>query len=434
MNYKAVRGMKDILPEDIETWRHLEDIARCQLEVFGYEEIRTPLLEDTSIFSRSIGETTDIVTKEMYTFEDRKGRSLTLRPEGTAPIVRAYVEHAMYKTSPVSRLYYIGPMFRSERPQKGRSRQFHQIGAEIFGSGSHNEAMVIMQLSGMLKSFKLDNFTIKLNSLGCKMDKDKFTDEMKKYLEDKKQRLCQDCKKRMKKNVLRVLDCKNESCIQVVRQAPNVMDSLCAGCQTRFDGLKNTLRNLEIAFVETKNLVRGLDYYTGTVFEITHPALGAQDAIGAGGRYDNLVKDLGGPSIPAFGYALGIDRIITVLKETKNIPKPEALYVIPLGVEAKKSAMNIVSRITIAANLIEEERREKHKRIKVILGNDKTSLKSQIKNADKNSAKFIIILGENELKKEIPVAVLRNMDTKQQTEVPLKDIAVEVMKRIGTQC
>ena len=272
MAYKSVKGMEDILPQDTRVWRWLEESARRDLESYGYVEIRTPILEETSVFTRSIGEETDIVSKEMYTFVDRKGRSLTLRPEGTAPIVRAYIEHSLDKTHPMpAKLYYIGPMFRSERPQKGRTRQFHQIGVEIIGAGSHlTDAEVLSQLNNMLsKVFKLTGFTIKLNSLGCKKDKENFAKiVLKDYLKGEENRLCADCKARLKKNTLRVLDCKNETCIQAARTAPAITDNLCQACKDHFDKLKDLLNKSDIKVDESKNLVRGLDYYTGTVFEI----------------------------------------------------------------------------------------------------------------------------------------------------------------------
>jgi len=393
MKYKAVKGMEDILPKDIEIWQELEKIARRDLESCGYKEIRTPIPENTSVFTRSIGETTDIVTKEMYTFKDRKDRSLTLRPEGTAPIVRSYVEHTLYNDSAETRLYYMGPMFRSERPQKGRSRQFHQIGAEILGSASaYADAELILQLDHMLKGFGLKDFSIKLNSLGCAKDKAEFSEKLKQYLQSKKNRLCEDCKKRLKKNVLRVLDCKAEACKQVLRQAPDISQSLCSPCEDHLSKVKSVLKNVK--FVDAKNLVRGLDYYTGTVFEITHPNLGSQDAIGAGGRYDNLVKDMGGPNIPAVGYALGLERIILALKGKLPVSTDtKVVYIATLGDTAKKAGLEKAAKIR-------EGLKGKLKGLPVVISDIKenASLKAQMRNADKQKAKAVVILGDNELK------------------------------------
>lgn len=420
--YKAIRGMDDILPQDAWIWHELESMARKELEGSGYAEIRTPMLEETSVFVRGIGETTDIVTKEMYTFSDRKERSLTLRPEGTAPIVRAYIEHSLGSVAPVLRLYYIGPMFRAERPQKGRSRQFHQIGVEVIGSSSHfADAEVIAQLDGMLKIFGLKDFTIKLNSLGCKQDKEKFADGLKVFLKERSSRLCDDCKERADKNVLRVLDCKNDSCRQVVREAPNVLDSLCGGCREHFEKVKTSLKALDVRFEEAKNLVRGLDYYTGTVFEITHSSLGAQDAIGAGGRYDNLVKDMGGSDTGAVGYALGMERIIIALKSQNVLPRPaKTVYIATLGDEAKIEGMKMAQKI---------RKETGSSGITVLTDIGESSLKSQLRSADKNSSALVIILGEDELKQG-KVLVKDMVNKEPQLSVAIGSVAEEVRKRL----
>ena len=429
MKYKAVRGMEDILPGDMGIWQYLERVARKDLESWGYDEIRTPILEDTSIFVRSIGENTDIVKKEMYTFKDRKDRSLTLRPEGTAPIARAYIEHSLDKTSPkVKRLYYIEPMFRSERPQKGRSRQFHQIGVEVIGSGSpFADVEVIRQLNGMLKLFRLEGATIKLNSLGCASDKENFAVTLKKYLEERKSQLCGDCKERTKKNVLRALDCKSETCIQVVRQAPSILESLCIPCKAHFEKVKERLAKEGIEFKETKNLVRGLDYYTGIVFEITHPALGSQDAIGAGGRYDNLIKDLGGPDTKAVGYALGVERIIIALKETEALPEPTRIYIATLGEKA------LLEGAALATHLRTWLKRDKnHMIVKFIEDIDGGVLKAQMKRADKVKAAFTLILGEDEMKNN--EVTIKDMETGDQTAVDRSSVVAELKKRLGKPC
>lgn len=418
MKYKSIRGMDDILGQDIRIWQMIEKKARLNLESYGFEEIRTPIVEDASLFVRGIGETTDIVTKEMYTFKDRKERSLTLRPEGTASIARAYIEHSLDKISPELKLYYIGPMFRSERPQKGRSRQFHQIGAEIIGARSYfADAELIMQLSKMLNVLDVQNFVIKLNSLGCQRDKTNFANSLRVYLKNKQNRLCDDCKERTKRNVLRVLDCKKESCQQVVREAPSILSSLCDTCKNHFDRLKGILRSLKIEFVETKNLVRGLDYYTGTVFEITHSALGGQDAIGAGGRYDNLIKDLGGSDIPAIGYALGIERlIISFTGEKSKTSLPNTIYVATLGEKSKIEGLKLAE--AIRSKLC----------VPVLTDIKGASLKSQFRSADKSEAKFVVIIGEDEIKKGI--SIIRNMSTKEQIEVSGDKVINELQTRM----
>ena len=418
MKYKTVRGMEDILPDGSAAWQALECTSRKLLKSFGYSEIRTPILEDTAIFVRSIGEDSDIVKKEMYTLTDRKGRSLTMRPEGTAPIVRAFIEHSLGKTSPETKLFYIGPMFRSERPQKGRTRQFHQIGAELMGSSSpYADAEIIMQMDNLLKELGLKDFTIKLNSLGCKKDKEKFTNGLKKYLEDKESRLCDDCKVRIKKNPLRVLDCKKDTCIQVLSQAPNITEDLCEACNAHYQKIKSVLSGIGINYKETPKLVRGLDYYTGTVFEVTHPLLGGQDAMGAGGRYDNLIKDLGGQSIGATGYALGIERIMIALGGKVSIKeKKDTVYIATLGDDPK------IEGIKIANNLRE-------KGLNVLTDTRDSSLKAQMRNADKNNARFAIILGEDELKKGS--LVLRDMSTKAQEAIKIESVYDELEKKVG---
>ena len=422
MEYRSVRGMEDLLPQDAWIWRALETKARHMLESSGYAEIRTPILEDTAVFVRGIGETTDIVSKEMFTFLDRKERSLTMRPEGTAPIVRAYIEHALLAAAPINRLYYVGAMFRAERPQKGRLRQFHQIGVEVIGSSSaFADIEVVSQIDGMLRLFGLKDFTIKLNSLGCKEDKAGFAESLKSYLKDKAERLCDDCRARMDKNVLRVLDCKNEGCAQIVAGAPNVLDSLCGGCKTHFEKVKVNLRALGIAFDEAKNLVRGLDYYTGTVFEVTHPALGGQDALGAGGRYDNLVRQMGGADVGAVGYALGIERLIIALKAQGAEPGLQNIvYIATLGDAAKLEGIKIAQGIRDGIKL---------DGIIVLTDIGETSLKSQLRSADKNRAKIVIILGEDELKQgKVTIKDMSGKDP--QADVDLSAITEEVRKRL----
>jgi histidyl-tRNA synthetase len=311
-------------------------------------------------------------------------------------------------------------MFRSERPQKGRTRQFHQIGVEVFGSKSpYADAEVIMQLSKMLGLFGLNNFVIKLNSIGCKTDKENFASELKKYLKDKQSRLCDNCRSRINTNVLRVLDCKVDTCIQVLGNAPNILDTLCGQCKDHYDEVKDILSKLGIKFEEAKNLVRGLDYYTGTVFEITHPALGAQDAIGAGGRYDNLVKDMGGPDIGAIGYALGMERILIALK--KEIPLSERVnivFIASLCDAAKIQSMQIAEKI----------RSWPHSCI-VISDIKEASLKSQLRQADKSKAKFVIIIGEDEVIKG--VITLKDMTKKEQLSGKPEVVLDELKRRLS---
>ncbi len=424
MKYMSVKGMEDILPKAVGIWQELERIARGHLEAWGFREIRTPILEDTSVFIRSIGETTDIVQKEMYTFTDRGERSVTMRPEGTASIVRAFVEHNLDSTFPEAngKFYYMGPMFRAERPQKGRLRQFHQIGVEIIGTNDPiDDSEIIIQMDKMLRAFGLSDFTVKINSLGCKIDKEKYADILRSYLKDKLNLLCNDCKKRTEKNVLRVLDCKNESCIRTVANAPLIGENLCKECNINFVIVKSCLEASGVKFNIADRMVRGLDYYTGTVFEVTHQNLGSQDAMGAGGRYDNLVKDMGGPQVGAIGYALGIERLILALGDNAPRLKPLAVFFAALGKDARIKSIELAEKLKNKYNT--------SYRIKLITlfgGIGGASLKSQMRNANRNGAKVTVIIGDDELKKQL--AVVRNMETNKQTEVPLDDTIKAIEK------
>lgn len=425
MEYKGVKGMGDILPQDAGVWQEIERLARIELESHGYQEIRTPILEETAVFVRSIGETTDIVSKEMFTFSDRKERYLTLRPEGTAPIARAYVEHSLDKVFPgIAKLYYIGPMFRAERPQKGRSRQFHQIGLEMIGSRSPQvDFEAIWRLNRLLKKIGLDGFTIKVNSLGCAADKINFSNKLKIYLKGEKDRLYEDCRIRIEKNVLRVLDCKNESCGHVVKNAPNILDSLCKDCDIEYKMVKSMLRSEKLEFVEAKNLVRGLDYYTGTVFEVTHGSLGGQDALAAGGRYDNLVKEMGGPDAPAVGFAIGIERVIIALGDKKNLfQKPTVLYIATLGHEAKMEGFRLAEKLN-------EELNKDRFKVMTLVDMEESSLKSQMRNANKNGAKLVLIIGEDELKEE-KIVIKEMSGEKAQISIERDRALEDIRKRV----
>ena len=424
MKYQAVKGMADILPKEIGIWQELERIARGHLEAWGFREIRTPILEDTAVFIRSIGETTDIVQKEMYTFIDRGDRSVTMRPEGTASIVRAFVEHNLANAFPEAggKFYYMGPMFRAERPQKGRLRQFNQIGAEIIGTSDPvDDSEIIIQMEKMLRAFGLNDFTIKINSLGCKKDKEAYSKALQDYLKDKLNLLCDDCKARVEKNVLRVLDCKKESCSQVVSGAPRIGDSLCQECVGNFAIVKACLEASGVKFKIFDRLVRGLDYYTGTVFEITHQNLGSQDAIGAGGRYDSLVKDMGGPEIGAIGYALGIERLILALGDKAPRLKPVVVFFAALGKDARIKSIELAEELKKKYNTP-----YRFKLLALLGGVGGASLKSQMRSADRNSAKAVVIIGEDELNKKI--AVVRDMETNEQAEVKLGEVIKAIEK------
>jgi len=301
MEIKAPRGTRDILGEEVALWQHLEEVVRRNAHLFGYEEIRTPVFEHTELFTRGVGEETDIVQKEMYTFTDKGGRSITLRPEGTAPAVRAYLEHGFFVRNPRVRWYYLGPMFRYERPQAGRMRQFHQFGFEALGfQDPACDAEIVLLAWTIYRELGLSGLSLELNSIGCPLCKPHYVRRLREHLENHKDLLCEDCKRRLVENPLRVLDCKKEACQAVFREAsfPNIQDFLCAECRRHEERLFLLLQHLGIPFVVNPRLVRGLDYYTRTVFEVKVHTLGAQDAIGGGGRYDGLARALGGPEVP----------------------------------------------------------------------------------------------------------------------------------------
>ncbi|MFH1305383.1 MAG: histidine--tRNA ligase, partial [Candidatus Omnitrophota bacterium] len=346
LKYKSLRGMPDILPKDACSMHLVEERARTVFRMFGYDEIRTPVLEETGVFTRSIGADTDIVEKEMYSFTDRSGTSISLRPEGTAAVIRAYIEHGWHNAEGLTKLFYSGPMFRGERPQKGRQRQFHQIGVEaIGGSDPYIDAEIISSIAFLLTDLGVSGFSVLLSSLGCARDRESYQKKLASYLSDKSSALCGDCSRRMKKNVLRVLDCKKEKCRSVISGAPDIREHLCTGCAKDYSDLKNILHEEEISFHEKKDMVRGLDYYTGAIFEITHPLLGAQSALAAGGRYDGLVKKMGGPDVGAAGYALGTERLLLVMNEKGVADAVPGALVLPVDNGARTEAFRIAAKL-----------------------------------------------------------------------------------------
>ncbi|MBI4336121.1 MAG: histidine--tRNA ligase, partial [Candidatus Omnitrophica bacterium] len=406
----ALRGMPDILPDEIKKWRHAEDAARTLFRQHGYEEIRTPLLEETALFNRSIGEETDIVQKQMYSFLDRGQREVSLRPEGTAPIARAYIEHGLGRAQETVKLYYIGPMFRNERPQAGRLRQFHQIGAEAMGSDSpYLDAEIISLMMRIITDCGLSDAELKINCLGCRKDKETFQQVLKTALSGQEiNRLCEDCRKRYDRNILRVFDCKNEACRMALRSMPKVIDYLCPDCAARFDEVKTALELTGVKYTLFPFLVRGLDYYTGPVFEVSHKNLGSQDAVAAGGRYGDLILDLGGDRTPACGFAIGMERLLMAAPDKigQGAGRQE-IFVIALGSQARKKAFEVLNRL-------------RNKGMSCQMAFDEKSLKSQMRFADKAGARKVLILGDTELKKG--VAILRDMEQKQQKEISLDDV------------
>jgi histidyl-tRNA synthetase len=416
---QLIRGFKDILPGEVELWQEIERVAREIFEDFGFSEIRIPIMERTDLFKRSIGEDTDIVEKEMYTFPDRGGELVTLRPEATASICRAYIQHKLYSQDPVQKFYMIGPMFRRERPQKGRYRQFYQIDAEIFGVQSGLvDVQLIYLLVTLCRRLKLQDVEAHINSLGCPQCRPMFKAALRDFLQSVEDRLCPDCLRRRDRNPLRVLDCKVPACREALTGAPSIQDHLCEDCRADFDRVMSALTRLGVAYIVDRQLVRGLDYYTRTAFEIQTTSLGAQSAVAGGGRYDNLVKELGGPDIPATGFAVGFDRLaeLAALNTAMPIQKPD-LFVAALGAESQTLAFEWLCRLGIDGIRLEMDFSDK-------------SLKSQMKRADRMGAPRVMILGDDELK--AGAAVLRNMENKEQTSVPLENV-VQTIKNIICQ-
>ncbi len=403
----SVRGMRDILPKEIGLWQVIENTARNIFKKYGYKEIRTPLLEKTDLFIRSIGADTDIVEKEMYTFLDRNGESLTLRPEATASILRAYIQHHIHKEEPVSKLFTMGPMFRYERPQKGRFRQFHQLNMEILGEDSpYADAEAISILHELMVELGLSEWNLHLNSLGCIECRKEYRTKLKEYLETITHNLCPDCKKRKDKNPLRFLDCKNETCKPYKSAAPKITDYLCKDCKEHIETLKMLLDKISIPYEMDPYLVRGLDYYQRTTFELVSDKLGSQSAIAGGGRYDGLIRDLGGPDMPGLGFAIGMERLVEVLTTEKEAPKeyPD-IFIAYLGDRAKKIGFSAILSLRKEGLYAEMSFKDK-------------SLKGQLRLANRMGAKKVAIIGDEEIAKNI--FILRDMVTKEQEIIPME--------------
>jgi len=412
----GIKGMNDILPNEVQTWQFLESTARRIFETYGFTEIRVPVVEKTELFCRSIGETTDIVEKEMYTFTDKSGNSLSLRPEGTAPVMRSFIEHKLYTLDPVNKLYYLGPMFRYERPQKGRYRQFHQIGAEVIGVDDPRiDAQVLIMLVHFFAAAGIDTVELQINSLGCKECRPGYRQMLVTFLESRLNALCDDCRRRYLANPLRVLDCKVPGCREATVAAPSVLDHLCAGCNDHFVAVRSSLDATKTPYAINPRMVRGLDYYTKTTFEMVTENLGAQNAVAAGGRYDGLIKSLGGPSLSGIGFAAGLERL-ALLKTSSPVPPPRPdLFIAALGDAAGKEAFLLMSSLL-----------QRNFRVEIdFLGK---SLKSQLRRADKLGARFVLIIGEDELARNS--APLRDMRTATQDEVGLTDLAQLLMERL----
>ena len=413
---KAVRGFKDILPGESEKWAYLENLARKFFLSYGFREIRLPILEKTELFARSLGEATDIVEKEMYTFIDRQKESLTLRPEATAGICRAVIENGLYAQGKILKLFTIGPMFRHERPQRGRLRQFHQLNAEVFGSNAPGtDAELIALALDILDAGGARGLRLEINSLGCPVCRPAFREALKKFLTGLREKLCEDCQRRVERNPLRVLDCKRQECQSLYVDAPRLEDFLCPACKEHYLSVLKDLETLNIAYVKNPRLVRGLDYYVRTTFEIKAPDLGAQDTVAAGGRYDGLVKALGGPDIPGVGFAIGLERFLLIAELPEDLSPPLDLFVAALGEEARRLVLPLVRNLRRHGLMVD-------------LDHEGRSLKAQLKQANRLRARFALIIGEKELQEG--KVLLRDMTTGAQEPLAQAELESALLKRL----
>lgn len=411
----SVRGFRDILPDETPKWQRVEEKIRGIFFDFGIQEIRIPVLEKTELFKRGIGEATDIVEKEMYTFLDRGNEYLTMRPEATASVIRAYIEHHLYEKDPVAKLFTIGPMFRRERPQKGRFRQFHQINVEFLGQEDPRiDADLISMLMYLLGEVGLENLTLEINSLGCDVCRPAFRETAVCFLKERQDKLCDDCRRRLESNPLRIFDCKNEACRETISEAPVILDFICVECREHFEKVMEYLGLLDVPFVINRKMVRGLDYYTRTAFEITTRSLGAQNAVTGGGRYDGLVRMLGGPAISGIGFAIGFDRLISMLPDTDEESGSPRIFMAALGEEAQKHAFYLCNTLRRSG-------------IRAEMDFSGKGLKSQMKRADKLGCSHTLIIGDREM--EEGTAQLRNMGDGTQESVNIHD-ADTILRRV----
>ncbi|MBR4153640.1 MAG: histidine--tRNA ligase [Selenomonadaceae bacterium] len=411
----APRGTKDILPNQIDGWIRLENKIRELCALYGYEEIRTPTFEHTELFLRGIGEGTDVVDKEMYTFTDRGDRSITLRPENTASVVRAYLQNKLYANAGLTKLFYIGSMFRYDRPQAGRLREFHQFGVEALGEKNPAvDAEIILLAWDFLKSLGLNDLKLKINTVGCPACRPIFKRKLTEYFTEEADELCGDCRRRLEKNPLRILDCKVDGLKEFMEDAPKIETCLCDDCREHFNALKKFLTAAGVEFEVDNRLVRGLDYYTKTAFEIQYAPLGAQSAVAGGGRYDGLIKEIGGDDTPAVGFAAGLERILLALELQKLLPEQDkkiAAFIVSSGAAAE----------TYAFKLLIDLRR---KNISATMDFGKKSMKAQMKAAAKSGAKFALIIGEDEVAAE--TVTIKNLETSAQEVIPVAEVSDKI--------
>ena len=417
---KAPRGTKDITPKDAYKWNYVENKFREICSLFGYEEMRTPVFEHTELFKRSVGDTTDIVQKEMYSFTDKGGRDITLKPEGTAGVVRAFIENKLYADTQPTKLFYITPCFRYERPQAGRQRQFHQFGIEALGSDKPSlDAEVIALAVQFFTEVGLKDLAVSINSVGCPTCRAEYNARLKEYLDKKSDVLCETCLERKDKNPMRVIDCKNPTCKENLNDIPFMVDHICDDCKDHFEKLQTYLKEMDINFVVDKTIVRGLDYYKKTAFEIISNDIGSQSTVCGGGRYDGLVEMLGGPKgISGIGFALGAERLLLTL-ENNNIeienPKSTDIYIATIGDAAKTKSFKLIKDLRTNHISADNDHLDK-------------SLKAQFKYSDKLNAKYTVVIGDDELAND--TATLKNMKTSEQTTIKLSELVDELKKRL----
>lgn len=411
----APRGTKDILPDTVGDWNYVEGEIRELCRRFGYSEIRTPIFEHTELFQRGIGEGTDVVDKEMYTFTDRGERSITLRPENTASAVRAYLQNKLYAQSNLVKLFYIGSMFRYDRPQAGRMREFHQFGVEALGEANPAvDAEVILLAMNLLEGLGLKNLELSINSVGCPKCRSKYRTMLQDFFRDKLEDLCEDCRSRFERSPLRILDCKKDSDKPYMADAPKITDCLCEECADHFAKLKDLLTSAGISFTHDPRLVRGLDYYTKTAFEIKYPPLGAQSAVAGGGRYDGLIEEMGGNPTPAVGFATGLERLLLALESQNLLPEKNRsvdAYVVALGEKAQAEGFKLLNSL-------------RQQGLSAAMDFAGRSMKAQMKQANKLGAKYSVILGEDEIAEG--VVMLRSMEDSSQAKVPMAQVAEKI--------
>ena len=404
------KGTKDVLPADAYKWQHVENVAREQAKLYNYKEIRTPVFEHTELFLRGVGDTTDVVTKEMYTFKDKGDRSITLKPEGTAGVARSFIENGMASGALPAKMYYIIPAFRYERPQAGRLREFHQFGVEVFGaSGAETDAEVISLADSLLKKLGVQ-VRLYINSIGCPTCRKAYNEALKAYFAPHLDGLCYDCKTRYEKNPLRLLDCKEEDCKKINADAPSILDHLCPDCKAHFEKLKSYLEEAGIEYTINDRIVRGLDYYTRTVFEFVSTAIGAQGTVCGGGRYDGLIEQLGGGAVPGVGFAVGIERLLMLIeKNGADVIKEEkpVVYFVGMDDDCRKKAFSLCLSLRAGGVWAETDHMSR-------------SVKAQFKYADKLGAKYVAVLGGNELAEE--KLSVKNMATGETESVSFQEV------------